>query len=157
MKHAVQHHYDEGYSYCYGCGCNNERGLQIKTHWDGAEGRGVFTPRPEHMAMPGFVYGGLLASLVDCHGVATAAASVVAEGLPVPRYVTASLHVDFLRPTPLGPELHLSARVAEVRGRKIVVAVEIAAEGRVCVRGEVVAAPIPEKMRNVAGTIPAES
>lgn len=146
MEMAVQQQYDEDYSHCYGCGCNNAAGLQIKTHWDGTEGNGVFTPRPEHTAVPGFVYGGLLASLVDCHGVATAAASVTEPGQSVPRYVTASLHVDFLRPTPLGPELQLKARVTETRGRKIVVGVEILAEGKVRVRGEVVAAPIPEKM-----------
>ena len=75
-----------------------------------------FTPREYHTAIPGYVYGGLIASLIDCHGTGTAAAAAeraagreLGDG-PAPRFVTAALHVDFLRPTPLGPEL-------EVRGR----------------------------------------
>lgn len=142
----VQHRYSEDLSYCYGCGKNNAQGLHIQTHWDGERGTGRFTPRPEHIALPGFVYGGMLASLVDCHGVATAAAAACADGGQLSRYVTASLHVDFLRPTPLGPELELVARVAERRGRKIVVDVEISALGEVRVRGQVVAAPMPQAM-----------
>ncbi|NCC24951.1 MAG: PaaI family thioesterase [Deltaproteobacteria bacterium] len=143
----VQHQYADELSHCYGCGKNNKYGLHVETHWDGQEGRAVFTPRPEHIAVPGFVYGGLLASLVDCHGVGTAAAAASEGGL-VGRFVTASLHVDFLKPTPLGPELELKARVLEHRGRKIVVEVEISALGQVRVRGEVVAAPMPTTMKS---------
>lgn len=142
----VQHRYAEDLSYCYGCGKNNAQGLHIRTHWDGERGTGRFTPRPEHIALPGFVYGGMLASLVDCHGVATAAAAACGSEGRLARYVTASLHVDFLRPTPLGPELELVARVTERRGRKIVVEVEILALGEVRVRGQVVAAPMPQTM-----------
>jgi acyl-coenzyme A thioesterase PaaI-like protein len=142
----VQHRYAEDLSHCYGCGKNNPQGLHIQTHWDGAQGVGRFTPRPEHIALPGFVYGGMLASLVDCHGVGTAAAAVAGDDGQPQRYVTASLHVDFLRPTPLGPELELVARVIERRGRKIVVEVEISALGQVRVRGQVVAAPMPQTM-----------
>lgn len=142
----VQHRYAEDLSYCYGCGKNNAHGLHIQTHWDGERGTARFTPRPEHIALPGFVYGGMLASLVDCHGVATAAAAACADDEQLSRYVTASLHVDFLRPTPLGPELELVARVTERRGRKIVVEVEISALGKVRVRGQVVAAPMPQTM-----------
>ena len=142
----VQHRYADDLSHCYGCGKNNAQGLHIETHWDGEQGVGRFTPRPEHIALPGFVYGGMLASLVDCHGVATAAAAEAAGDGQLPRYVTASLHVDFLRPTPLGPELELVARVTERRGRKIVVEVEISALGQVRVRGQVVAAPMPQTM-----------
>lgn len=141
----VQQQYAEEFRHCYGCGERNPQGLGIQTFWDGERGTARFTPRPEHIAVPGYVYGGLLASLVDCHGVATAAASAAGEG-ELGRYVTASLHVDFLRPTPLGPELELVARVTERRGRKIVVAVEIQTLGEVRARGEVVAAPIPATM-----------
>lgn len=144
----VQHRYAEDLSNCYGCGKNNEKGLHIETHWNGEQGLARFTPRPEHIALPGYVYGGMLASLVDCHGVATAAAAAASEAdeEQLARYVTASLHVDFLRPTPLGPELELKARVKERRGRKVVVEVEIWALDQLRVRGEVVAAPMPASM-----------
>lgn len=71
MTQSVQHRYSEELSQCYGCGVNNSEGLHVETHWDGTQGSARFTPRPEHIALPGFVYGGLLASLVDCHGVKT--------------------------------------------------------------------------------------
>jgi uncharacterized protein (TIGR00369 family) len=142
----IQHLYPDDLCQCYGCGRNNELGLQISSYWDGAQGIGAFTPRPEHVALPGYVYGGLLASLVDCHGVATAAAASAVGGEAPGRYVTASLHVDFLRPTPLGPELMLRARVLERRGKKVVVEVEILALDELRVRGQVVAAPMPQSM-----------
>ncbi|PTN33509.1 PaaI family thioesterase [Desulfonatronum sp. SC1] len=144
----IQHQYADELSHCYGCGRNNPDGLQVKSFWDGQTSVARFTPKPEHIAVPGFVYGGLLASLVDCHGVGTAAAGGAdrAEGEPLGRYVTASLHVDFLRPTPLGVELELRGRVRERKRRKLVVEVEILVNGVVTVRGEVVAAPMPANM-----------
>ncbi len=147
---AFQDYYPEQWSHCYGCGRLNEHGLQIKSRWDGDETVAVYTPRPYHTAIPGYVYGGLLASLIDCHGTGTAAAAAYrAEGRPMDsqpprRYVTASLKVDYLRPTPLGPPLELRGRVAELKGRKVVVQVSLYAEGVECVRGEVVTVQIPD-------------
>lgn len=147
-----QDYYPDSLSYCYGCGRLNEHGLQIKSTWDGDETVCTFTPRPYHMAVPGYVYGGLLASLVDCHATGTAAAAGYrAEGRamdtqPPLRYVTASLKVDYLRPTPLGPPLELRGRAVEVKGRKVVVQISLYAEGVECVRGEVVAVQIPETL-----------
>jgi acyl-CoA thioesterase FadM len=67
------------------------------------------------------------------------------EGEPL-RFVTASLKVEFLRPTPLGPQLELRATVGEIKGRKVVVMVEVMAEGQTCVRGEVVAVQMPQEL-----------
>jgi acyl-coenzyme A thioesterase PaaI-like protein len=150
---AFQDSYPDDTAHCYGCGRLNEQGLQLKSRWDGDETLAIFEPRPYHTAIPGAVYGGLLASLIDCHGTGTAAAAAYrAEGRvpgsgPDRRYVTASLRVDFLRPTPLGPPLHVRGRVREMGGRKVVVEATVSAEGRVCVRGEVVAVQIPEGWR----------
>jgi len=60
--------------------------------------------------------------------------------------VTASLHVDFLRPTPVGVPLEVRGRVKEIKGRKVVVDATLSAEGEVCARGEVVAVQTPERM-----------
>jgi len=147
---AFQDYYPDQWSHCYGCGRLNEHGLQIKSRWDGDESVAVYTPQPYHTAIPGYVYGGLLASLIDCHGTGTAAAAAYrAEDRPMDsqpprRYVTASLKVDYLRPTPLGPPLELRGRVAELKGRKVVVQVSLYAEGVECVRGEVVTVQIPD-------------
>ena len=144
----IQACYPEVYQVCYGCGVRNSQGLGVASLWDGQVGRATFTPKPYHSAVPGFVYGGLLASLVDCHGVATAAAALAEDPQHPPRLVTASLHVDFLKPTPLGPTLELIARLHDRQGRKAIVSVEIWAEGQLTVRGQVVAAPIPSAMRS---------
>ncbi len=149
---SFQDTYADDLSQCYGCGRLNKSGLQLKSYWDGGESVAVFQPRPYHIGVPGFVYGGLLASIIDCHCTGTAAAaSCRAEGRelgtePVLRFVTASLRVDYLRPTPLGPLLEIRGRVTEMKGRKVVVQATVSAEGKVCVRGEVVAVRIPKEM-----------
>ena len=144
---AFQDFYADEVSHCYGCGRLNHEGLQIKTRWEGEASVTRFTPRPEHLAMPGYVYGGLLASLVDCHGTGTAAAATYrAQGRamdtqPACRFVTAALHVDYLRPTPLGVELELRGTVKTQTERKVIVSVTVLAGGVVTARGEVVAVP----------------
>jgi acyl-coenzyme A thioesterase PaaI-like protein len=151
-KKAFQDYYPDGFSYCYGCGRLNQDGLQIKTYWDGEESVTRFTPRPQHIAIPGYVYGGLIASLIDCHGTGTAAAAAYrAAGRemgtqPAFRFVTASLHVDYLKPTPLGGVLEVRGTVKEIKGRKVVVSAALSAQGEVCARGEVVAVQVPENM-----------
>jgi acyl-CoA thioesterase FadM len=99
------------------------------------------------------VYGGLLASLIDCHGTGTAAAALYKTlreqdptTEPNTRTLTASLHVDYLRPTPLGVELEVRGRVKELKGRKVVIEEWILANGIITVRGEVVAVQVPESM-----------
>jgi len=155
---AFQDYYPDDLSHCYGCGRLNEFGLQIKSYWDGEETVCTFFPRPYHTAIPGYVYGGLIASLIDCHGTGTAAAAAYrAQGRPMDtepplRYVTASLHVDFLRPTPIGVPLEVRGRVKEIKGRKVVVDATLSAEGEVCARGQVVAVQMPEQMMPGKGT-----
>jgi acyl-coenzyme A thioesterase PaaI-like protein len=149
---AIQDLYPDDLSHCYGCGRLNPMGHQLKTRWDGDETVSLFLPRPEHMAIPGYVYGGLLASLIDCHGTGTAAAAAYrAAGRepgsePAFRFVTASLSVRYLRPTPIGVELEVRGRVVEIKGRKVVVNATLTAAGEVCVTGEVVAVEMPEGM-----------
>ena len=147
---AFQDYYPENVAHCYGCGSLNEFGHQIKTHWDGEETVTFFTPEPFHTAIPGYVYGGLLASLIDCHSTGTAAAAMYRhEGremdtLPALRFVTASLHVDYLKPTPIDGELEIRGRVREIKGRKVTVESTIYAAGLATVRGEVVAVQMPD-------------
>lgn len=147
---SFQDYYPENVAHCYGCGRLNEHGHQIKTFWDGDETVTRFRPQPFHTAIPGYVYGGLIASLIDCHCTGTAAAAMYrAEGRemdtePPFRFVTASLHVDYLKPTPLHGELVVRGRVKEIRGRKVVVEAAVYAGEILTARGEVVAAQMPE-------------
>ncbi len=152
---AFQDHYPDELSYCYGCGRLNEHGHQLKSFWDGDETVAHFEPSPHHIAIPGYVYGGLIASLIDCHGTGTAAAAAHREsGLkmgtePSLRYVTASLQVTYLRPTPLGVTLEVRGRATRIEGRKVFVSATVSAEGQICARGEVVAVQMPEHMMPV--------
>jgi uncharacterized protein (TIGR00369 family) len=153
LEKSFQDYYADDVSHCYGCGRLNEEGLHIRSFWDGEESVARLTPKPYHTAGSGFVYGGFLASLIDCHGTGTAAAAAYRhEGRamdtePNLRFVTASLKVDYLRPTPIGVELEARGKVKSVGERKVVVAIEVTAAGTVCARGEVVAVRIPESMK----------
>ena len=150
---AFQDTYPENVAHCYGCGRLNEHGHQSKTYWDGDETVTRFQPHPEHTAIPGFVYGGLIASLIDCHSTGTAAAAAYRaeqremDSEPPLRFVTGSLHVDFLKPTPLGPVLELRGRVKELKGRKVVVESEVWVDGVMTARGEVVAVQMPDTFK----------
>ena len=149
---AFQDLYPNELSYCYGCGRLNEHGLQIRSYWDGDETVATFLPRPYHIAIPGYVYGGLIASLMDCHATGTAAAAAYRAAdremgsEPALRFVTASLRVDYVRPTPLGVPLEVRGRVTEIKGRKVVVSATVSVEGQVCAKGEIVAVQMPEQM-----------
>jgi acyl-coenzyme A thioesterase PaaI-like protein len=146
---AIQDYYPEELSHCYGCGSQNEHGHQIKTYWDGDETVTRFTPEPYHTAVPGFVYGGLIASLIDCHGTGSAAAAIYrAEGRepgtqPLVRFVTGSLKVTYLKPTKLGPEIEIRGRVRELKERKVIIDSRVLVDGVETALGEVVAIHMP--------------
>jgi acyl-coenzyme A thioesterase PaaI-like protein len=154
MQKAFQDFYPDHMARCYGCGKLNEHGHQIKSFWDGDESVCYFDPKPYHTAIPGYVYGGLLASLIDCHGTGTAAAAAYREAgrdmdtEPALRFLTGSLHVDYLKPTPLGMTLEVRGKVKQVKGRKVVIEERIIANGVTTVRGEVVAVQVPEQLVN---------
>lgn len=148
---AFQDYYPEEVAHCYGCGRLNEDGLQIKSYWEGEEAVTRYRPRPYHTAIPGYTYGGLIASLIDCHSTGTAAAAAYrAAGRemdtePAFRFLTASLKVDYLKPTPLQAELEVRARVQEIKGRKVVVTSSLYANGVECAKGEAVCVQVPEQ------------
>lgn len=148
---AFQDYYQDDVAHCFGCGRLNHHGHQIKSYWDGEESVANFTPEPYHTAIPGYVYGGLIASLIDCHSTGTAAAAAYrAENRdmdtePARRYLTASLHVDYLKPTPIDGQLEIRAQVKEVKGRKVVITSTLSAKGEVCATGEVVAVQVPDR------------
>ncbi len=132
--------------HCFGCGADNPDGLQLKSFWDGDEAVARFEPKPFHCGgSADITYGGLLASLIDCHGCNLAIAHLYrAESRPIgsePRIncLTAQLNVSLETPTPIDEALHLRARVADVDGRKVWVHCEVAVNGAVTARGEVLA------------------
>lgn len=153
---AVQDHYPEDAAHCYGCGARNPQGHQLKTRWAGesrTETVTRFVPGAEQTAMPGYVYGGLVASVVDCSGTGSAALAAThaagrdleAEGAL--RFVTGTLEVRYVRPTPMGEELVVTGRIEELKGRKVTVSLTVEAAGSVVAEGRVVALQLPDEMR----------
>lgn len=147
----IQNFYPDEIAICYGCGRLNQHGLHVQTYWNGEEGIARFTPKPYHTAFPGFVYGGLIASLIDCHSMGTAiAATYHAEGRapgtePEVTYVTGNLNVSYFKPTPISAELLLRARVTEITAKKALVSVFVLAGDQECARGEVVAVRVKSR------------
>jgi acyl-coenzyme A thioesterase PaaI-like protein len=149
---AFQDNYPDDVSHCYGCGRLNPHGLQIKSYWEGDEAVCRYTPQPYHTAIPGYVYGGLIASLIDCHSTGTASAAAAretggrSEAPTADRFLTASLHVDYRKPTPIDATLEVRAAVKRIEGRKVVISARVIARGEICATGEVVAVKVPEHL-----------
>ncbi|MBF0258910.1 MAG: PaaI family thioesterase [Desulfamplus sp.] len=148
---AFQDYYADDYSHCYGCGRLNEYGLQIKSYWDGDESVCRILPKNYYSGgKADILYGGLIASLMDCHGAGTAAAAKAREqniemvAGAMPRFVTASLKVDYLVPTPVNIEIELRGTVKEIKGKKVTVGVTLSADEKICARGELIMIQLPE-------------
>ena len=148
---AFQEHYTDDFSHCFGCGTNNQFGHKLKTYWDGDETVSHFRPKPEHTALPGFVYGGLIASLIDCHSTGSGSAALYKingeNSEYYPRCVTASLKVEYLRPTPIDCTLELRGKITEISGRKVVVETNLFAKGNICAKGEVIVVQVPDNWK----------
>ncbi len=142
---AIQDGWPEYGTHCWGCGRNNEHGLRIKSHWDNDETVCSWQPEKYHLAFPGSLNGGIIATLIDCHCLNTAhAAALRAQGgqqgaEPLSAYVTGSLSVKYVRPTPVDRPVVLRARVKEMTERKTVVTCSLFSDGVECASGEVVA------------------
>lgn len=152
QKIPIQHYYQEQHNHCFGCGQHNSEGLQLKSYWDGKEAVASVDVEDKYNGIPNFVYGGLVASLIDCHAMATAAADFLEHNPDhgdMPRFVTGTLNVKYLKPTPLSDApLKLRASVSERKGRKVTVIVELECEGQLTAEGSVIAFHIPETMQD---------
>ncbi|TFJ92920.1 PaaI family thioesterase [Lentibacillus salicampi] len=150
IKHAIQDDYPADFAHCYGCGRLNESGHQFRTGWEGDQTVTIYTPKPEHTAIPGFVYGGLIASLVDCHGTGSASLALhrkngydPGDNAEAPRFVTASLNIDFIKPTPQDVPLKAIGTPEEVHPKKFKIHTEVYAGETLCVKAVVTAAVMP--------------
>ena len=107
-------------------------------------------PKPYHTGAQNFVYGGLVASSMDCHGTGAAAAFKHKHDRKelgvdkLARFVTASLQVDFLAPVPIDGVMEIRARLEEIKGRKVIVAMTLTVNNMVCAKGRMVAVQIPD-------------
>ena len=130
--------------YCHGCGADNDKGLRIKSFWDGEEAIATWQAESYHCGgTRENLNGGIIASLIDCHSLNLAIAQAYrAEQRRIgsaPRigYVTANLNISYLKPTPIREPIELRARVTKLEGRKVWVSCTLRAGGEVRATGEV--------------------
>ena len=120
---------------CFGCGHANPDGFHLRSYTDGDLTVAEFTPRPEHDNGFGFLNGGIIATVLDCHGAAVVMWEAAkrewhaAPGAPVP-FITAGFDVRFLGPTPLGPTVRLTGAPVSIDESEIVVGSELEVDGK---------------------------
>jgi acyl-coenzyme A thioesterase PaaI-like protein len=137
MGEGVQRQYAPS-SICFGCGPANKKGLQIDSFRCEEGLEMYFTPSEEHQAFPGMVNGGIIGSLLDCHGNWAAAIALMdasGAGEP-PCTVTATYSISLRRPTPTGTELHILAEIEELLEDRANVKMTLTANGKVCATGK---------------------
>lgn len=143
MIQAIQDSYPDDFAHCYGCGRHNEAGHQFKTRVVGDETVTAYHPEAFHTGAADFTYGGLIASLLDCHSAGSAAIfwmrhnGLTPSADPTPRFVTARLEVDYLSPTPLGL-LQAIGRSEEIGERKVVISSSLVVDGAVTAQSRAV-------------------
>lgn len=122
---------------CFGCGPANERGLRLKSYLSNSgDVIASFTAWPEHDNGLGFLNGGIIATLLDCHSAAAVIHEARERGWPpLPgaalSHVTAGLDVRYLRPAPLQGAVHLVATVVSSAEAEITAAVRLEYDGKI--------------------------
>jgi acyl-coenzyme A thioesterase PaaI-like protein len=143
------------HNHCYGCGPENPDGLQIKSFWDGKVSVCTYMPRPEQCAGPTqYLYGGTIASIIDCHCVCTSIANYygrdgleIGEG-PTIWCVTGNLAIRYLKPIRIDSPVELRATIRECGDKKTIVDCEVMSDGTVAAVGEVIAIRVPDTWRS---------
>ncbi len=148
-KISIQSVYDEGYQHCWGCGPKNEHGIHIKSYPSEDGEKCICKIKPDEQftgGIPEILFGGMIAMIFDCHGIASAAwfahkskGLELKEDTVIGRFVTARLEMDFKKPTPINQEITVIAQAEEIGERKVIVQMEMEAGGIVCAKARIVA------------------
>jgi acyl-coenzyme A thioesterase PaaI-like protein len=120
---------------CFGCGQANPKGLRLRSYPTDGAVVASFTPWPEHDNGLGYLNGGIIATVLDCHSAAVVMLEaerhqwMARPGAALP-YVTAGLDLRYLRPSPLQATIELRGVVASADEAEIVADVELLWEGK---------------------------
>jgi acyl-coenzyme A thioesterase PaaI-like protein len=101
------------YQLCYACGARNTDGLHLRYRQEGEQVVTEFTPDARLQGFPGYVHGGVLATVLD----ETLERVSLATGQWM---MTGRLEVRFRRAAPVGQRLVVAGQVVARRGRAIV-------------------------------------
>ncbi len=138
-------------NHCFGCGPHNEWGLRVKSRWL-EQDRSIcnFKPAAHHCAGPaGYLNGGIIATLIDCHCVCTTiamgyqlAGRAIGEGERI-WYVTGTMEIAYKRPVSIQSEVVLLADIVDISEKKITLGCTLLAEDAEHAHGKVVAVKVP--------------
>ena len=129
---------DHGARVCFGCGADNPHGLRLKSYMEGGVCVATYRPKSYQTAFPGVLNGGVIATLLDCHGIWTAVGYLRETHGQRTMLVTAKLTVEFLKPTPIDRELVLKGRVLREGRSSVTATVDMQVDGETTARAEVV-------------------
>jgi acyl-coenzyme A thioesterase PaaI-like protein len=110
--------------------------LRLRSYPAGDEIVASFQPWPEHDNGLGYLNGGIIATVLDCHSAAAVTHTAVERGWPalpgaaLP-YVTAGLDVRYLRPSPLHEPVQLRALVDTASEAEMTATAELIWDGKV--------------------------
>lgn len=121
---------------CFGCGPSNAKGLRLRSYPDDGFVVATFQPWPEHDNGLGYLNGGIISTVLDCHSAAAVMLEAERRGWPpLPgadlSYVTAGLEVRYLRPSPLREPSELRAVVTSADEAEMTAEVELVWDGKV--------------------------
>jgi len=144
-------------NHCFGCGPQNSSGLGIKSYWQEPEVASCrYQPLPQHSAGPEDVLnGGIIATLIDCHSICTAIASLYKQqdraigSDPHIWCVTGSLEIRYIAPAFLSDPVDLTARIVDTSGRKTIVNCSLNSGETLCATALIVAIQVPPEWRGV--------
>ncbi len=155
QKEYFQDTFPDIFTYCFGCGRNNKHGLQIKSYWEGDEAICIWKPKKHHRGTWGLLCGGVITTVLDCHCVCTAIASVYKEegrkmgSKPMTLFAAGTIKVKFVKPTSLNRDLTFRARIEKTEGRKRTVSCSVSDGKDINIFGEVLCIEIREKFNNI--------
>ena len=153
---AIQDRYGERFQHCWGCGPKNDLGLHLKTH-PSVDGKSCISRIKLENAytggVPSNVFGGMIATIFDCHGTASAAwfahhqkGLELTKSTVIGRFITAHLEIDYLSPSPIEDEIVVTSTLEELGERKAIIAMEMTVATKVRAKAKMVAVAVKDHM-----------
>ena len=153
---AIQDRYGERFQHCWGCGPKNDLGLHLKTY-PSIDGKSCISRIKLENAytggVPSNVFGGMIATIFDCHGTASAAwfahhqkGLELTKSTVIGRFITARLEIDYLSPSPIEDEIVVTSTLEELGERKAIIAMEMTVATKVRAKAKMVAVAVKDHM-----------
>lgn len=153
---AIQDRYGERFQHCWGCGPKNDLGLHLKTY-PSIDGKSCISRiKLENVytgGVPSNVFGGMIATIFDCHGTASAAwfahyqkGLELTKSTVIGRFITARLEIDYLSPSPIEDEIVVTSTLEELGERKAIISMEMTVATKVRAKAKMIAVSVKDHM-----------